>query len=236
MNIEKFINYDKFNLTNVVDKIYIINMDKDIKRMKKLNKKMKNIGLNYTRITGVVGSDIYKNYNTKLNPGQLGCLLSHQNVLKDAIKNNYNNILVLEDDVIFHKDFHNIFKKYYKYLIDREKNFDLLYLGASQKHDWKNIKINKHYYKTKKLDGFFAIIINKSLFNLIFERANTLEKPIDRILSHYFQEQKKSFCFHPNIITVKINQFSNTENSKFNHLKERNFYSKNKIIIKDFLV
>lgn len=140
---------------------------------------------------------------TKLRPGQVGCLLSHQNILKDAIKNNYNNILVLEDDVIFHKDFHNEFKKKYKYLIDIEKNFDLIYLGAHQKHNWKDIKINKHYYNSKKLDRTFAMIINKNLFNSIFERANKLDKPIDRILYHYFQEQKKSFCFHLNIITVK---------------------------------
>lgn len=230
--IEKFINNNKYHLTNIVDKIYIINMDKDIKRIYSLNKKMNNLGLKYKRIPGVDGKAVYKNYNTKLRPGQLGCLLSHQNVLKDAIKNNYKNILVLEDDVIFHKDFHNEFKKKYKYLIDREKHFDLLYLGASQKHNWKDIKINKHYYKSKKLDSTFAFIINKNLYEDILNKSSELDKPIDRILYHNFQEQKKSFCFYQNIITVKIlNTYSNTENTFYNDI---NYYKKNKILISDF--
>ena len=210
-------------------------MDKDKDRMSSVDKIMKKLGLNYKRITGVDGNKVYNEYKkkTKLNPGQLGCLLSHQNILKDAIKNNYNNILVLEDDILFHKEFHNEFKKKYKYLIDREKNYDLIYLGAHQKHNWKDIKLNRHYYNSKKLDGTFAMIINKSLFNSIFERANKLDKPIDRILYYYFQEQKKSFCFNPNIITAKMNIFSNTENKFYN---DKKYYEINKIIIKDFMV
>jgi GR25 family glycosyltransferase involved in LPS biosynthesis len=233
-NIENFEN-KIYKIQDIIDQIYIINMDKDKNRMKNLDKKMKNLGLNYNRITGVDGNKVYKKYktkyNTKLRPGQLGCLLSHQNVLKDAIKNNYTNILVLEDDIIFHKNFHDEFKKKYKYLIDREKNVDLLYLGCSQKHKWKDIKLNRHYYNSKKIDGTFAMIINKILFKPILEKSSKLEKPIDRILYYYFQEKKKSFCFNPNIITVKLNTFSNTENIIFNDNK---YYKKNKIDINNF--
>ena len=35
-------------------------MDKDKNRMKNLDKKMKNLGLNYNRITGVDGNKVYK--------------------------------------------------------------------------------------------------------------------------------------------------------------------------------
>lgn len=229
-NIEKFEN-KVYKVKDLVDQIYIINMDKDVNRMKNLKKKMNNLGLTYKRITGVDGKKIYKNYNTTLKPGQLGCLLSHQNILKDAIKNNYNNILVLEDDILFHKDFHNQFNLKYKYLIENEKNYDLLYLGASQKHNWKNINLNNHYYESKKLDGTFAMIINKSLFDSILKETNKLEKPIDRILYYYFQEQRKSFCFHPNIITANVAEISNTDNRKRNINK---FFIKNRLKMEDF--
>tara|TARA_B110000261_G_C12948059_1_gene303250 strand:- start:91 stop:324 length:234 start_codon:yes stop_codon:yes gene_type:complete len=76
------------------------------------------------------------------------------------------------------------------------------------------------------------MIIDKSLFNLILERANKLDQPIDRILYYYFQEQNKTFCFHPNIITAKMNIFSNTSN-KWNNSKK--YYERNKIPIKDFV-
>ena len=43
-----------------------------------------------------------KNHN--LNPGQIGCALSHIKILEDAIKNNDKKIIVFEDDAIIPKD------------------------------------------------------------------------------------------------------------------------------------
>ena len=121
-------------INSIVDKIYVINMDKDKERMNILDKKMKELGIKYQRITGVDGKKVYSKYKdkTELRPGQLGCLLSHFNVLNDAIKNKYNNILVLEDDIMFHQNFHNEFKKKYKILMKEEGNFDLIFLGCHQ--------------------------------------------------------------------------------------------------------
>ena len=94
--IEKFTsNPDYFN--SIINQIYVINMDKDLERLKILDKKMRKLGLEYKRVSGIDGKKIYSKYKnkTKLKPGQLGCLLSHINVLEDAIKNKYKNILVL---------------------------------------------------------------------------------------------------------------------------------------------
>ena len=114
--------------------------------------------------------------NTKYNKnnlttGELGCLLSHIYILEDAINNNYENILIFEDDVIFHKNFLNKFYKNYKYLIQNEKKFDIIYLGASQKHNWNNVIIKKKYMIANRLDGTFAMIINKNIFNKILYQA-----------------------------------------------------------------
>ena len=234
--IEKF-NNNNYDIRNIVCQIYIINMDKDIERMNKLNTKMNNLGLKYKRITGVDGKAVYKNYNTKLRPGQLGCLLSHQNVLKDAIKNNYENILVLEDDVIFHKDFHNEFKKKYKYLIDREKNFDLLYLGCSQSLKgngyWSKTKLKNEYYENYYTDGTFAMLINKRLFNTILFYINKLDLPIDTSISKNILKKKnfKCFTFYPHIISSNVGLLSNTDNIQ---RKSDDYYKVNKINFKDF--
>ena len=45
------------------------------------------------------------------------------------------------------KNFNKKFEKKYKEFINNERSFDLLYLGASQKHRWKdiNFKNNKKF-------------------------------------------------------------------------------------------
>jgi len=228
-------NFDNNILHTIVDKVYVINMDKDKERMYILDKKMKELGIKYQRATGVDGRKIYSQYKnkTKLRPGQLGCLLSHINVIKDAIKNNYENILVLEDDIIFHKNFHKEFKKKYRYLIEKEKYFDLIYLGCHQKHNWKNINILTHYYKTKKNDGTFAMLINKNIFQDILENYNKLNQPSDRVLYYNIQPNKKCFTFHPNILTSNVSNYSNTEEI-LNSVNLSKYLKSNKIEIKNY--
>ena len=100
---------------DMIDKIYLINMKEDKNRLDIMNKKFLELNLNYQLIEGVNGKNIYNEYKdlTSLSPGQLGCLLSHINILKDAEKSKYENILIFEDDILFLKKFkynmHKIF-------------------------------------------------------------------------------------------------------------------------------
>jgi GR25 family glycosyltransferase involved in LPS biosynthesis len=232
--IEIFFSQSNF-LNSIVNQIYIINMDKDHERLKIIDKKMMKLGLKYKRIKGIDGKKIYSKYKnkTKLKPGQLGCLLSHINVLEDAIKNKYKNILVLEDDVLFHKNFHEEFKKKYEFLKNNENEIDLVYLGSSQKHKWKNININKHYYKSYKNDGTFAMLINNNIFIKLLNLYKKLNLPSDRVLYHNIQGKMNCFTFHKTIITVNIELISNTE-EKYLSLKLNNYLKSNKLLLQDF--
>ena len=70
--------------------------------------------INYKRISGVYLKDTYTdviNNKTKTSSlGHLGCILSHVKCCQDAIDNNYNRILVLEDDITFVEDHINVTK------------------------------------------------------------------------------------------------------------------------------
>ena len=96
-------------MSAVFDMIYYINMDKDVDRNENMIKLFKDLKLDtYTRIKGEkvdyrdYDESTYRNFNKRdekyLN-GALGCRLSHINLVKHAKENNYERILVLEDDV-----------------------------------------------------------------------------------------------------------------------------------------
>ena len=209
-------------LNNIVDKIYIINLEKDTERLNKLIPKLKKYNIKYKLIKGVDGNKI-KN-NTKLRNGQYGCLLSHIKILKDALKNNYKKIAIFEDDIFFHKNFNSILNKKYNYFINNENYYDVLYLGSSQgyyqykKKKWNNIKINNHYYKVNDTLGTFAFIINQKIIKKILYELNKNIKPIDSLIKRKILKNNNYKCFalYPNIITANVENISNTSYKKRN--------------------
>lgn len=201
-------------LEKVVDQVYVINMDKDTKRLKVFNEYMKALNIKYKRVKGVHGQSVYNNYKkTKLNSGELGCLLSHINVMKDAIKNDYTNILIFEDDVIFHTNFHKIFKETYNNIISKENRFDVIYLGYSEhgKNRYEHkIKFEGDYYYSDETYGCFGFIINKNIFKVVLENYLELNNHTDSIFDKYIQPKYKCFNFKTSIVTVNNNVDSNT--------------------------
>ena len=227
---EFLVNKDN-SLINNIDQVYVVNMDKDKKRLRIFTIYMNKLNIKFKRITGIDGKKVYSKYKTYLSPGELGCLLSHINIMKDAIKNNYENILVLEDDIIFHKDFHNILKKTYNNIIKNEKRFDLIYLGYNNLFTKFYIK-NKYYFKTKNTNGTYAMIINKNIFKEILKQYNKLNVPSDQVLNNSIQPYYKCFNFTKPIITVNNKVDSNTlTRPKIHYL----FYYLNNVDINNFV-
>jgi len=120
-------------LNGVVDRVYVINMDKDTERMKSFDEQMKAIGIWYTRISAVVGSEV--KHSSKLTEfclnyctdGMKGCALSHRLIWDDMVESGYSRVAIFEDDVILSKNFQDELKRAWKQL---PKNFDLFYLGC----------------------------------------------------------------------------------------------------------
>ena len=80
--------------------------------------------LNVQRFDAIYGKELPKNHyikkyfvdNHNLTDGQIGCALSHIKIWEDAVKNNYKNILVFEDDATIPHDFWDKFNKAYNEL------------------------------------------------------------------------------------------------------------------------
>jgi phosphorylcholine metabolism protein LicD/GR25 family glycosyltransferase involved in LPS biosynthesis len=126
-----------------------------------------------------------------LRPGQIGYIFSMISILKDAYKNNYENILILEDDVHF-KNFDILFPKFYKNV---PKNYDIIYLDVNkltfEKGKWFKSKINnyvcelkhskKHKY-TFGIGGTYAISFSKKMIKKLYENLLPIDNAFDRYL------------------------------------------------------
>ena len=158
-------------MTNYVDNVYLINMDKDYHRLTKVTKETEKVGIKFERFPGVKVSDLSQNILDKYIPeeiqkygtnGMIGCGLSHLFIWQNAVKNNYRNILVLEDDVHFTDDF----TQYLQNICEEIPNdYDILYLhGDNPQHDSRF----KYIYKpTFPLLTHAMIISNQGLKKLL---------------------------------------------------------------------
>lgn len=161
------------------------------------------------------GRKLYEKTNIQ-NVSQLGCVLAHNRAILDAIKNGYNNILILEDDIYLDDNF---FEKIEE-IFNNIPKWDILYFGASQKK-WDGINLNSKdvYYNANNTLGTFAYGLNKSLFRPLTEYSMELIDSIDKCLQ-IFHHFNSCFVLYPNII------ITNLENSKIHRSRDIQIYSK----------
>ncbi len=123
-----------------IDCIYCINLDIRADKWKKMAQKFSKEELVVNRVPAINGwKEISKKTlrklkapnNAKLTPGQIGCILSHLSVLKDAKRRGYNNILVLEDDIDFLHEMSTL-DNYIKLVTWNDPDWDVLFID-----DWK---------------------------------------------------------------------------------------------------
>jgi GR25 family glycosyltransferase involved in LPS biosynthesis len=225
MNTDKLLhilsNYDVIleNINNAKDSsidipVYVINLKKDVYRRSYIKYITSKLNINCTLVIVDKTNERYGN----MRSGVFGCYLSHMWCLKYAIEKKDNYFLILEDDVIFDKQFINKFKSI------NYKNYDMLQLGS---HDF-NLRHNlngnneSHVYKPSKLAlGAFANIYNYYFAKLLFKEKlhNVAEFDID--FENYYRRYDIGICY-PNIVTTELSTTNIQHNfSIFDHGSRR---------------
>lgn len=171
------------NLNTYFDKIYYLNLDKDVERNESILKEFTKWGItNYKRISGVVVDTLpdflsYRNYindKTKYILGSYGCCLTHLNAIRDAKEKNYSRILIFEDDIKILQNPHYV-------LNSSPKNWDLFYFGGLIEKQFRNQIVCAHAYALSsrlyddilcmaipsgmEIDNFYAKIIQHMSYN-----------------------------------------------------------------------
>ena len=159
--------------------------------------------------------NLYDKTNILLD-SQLGNLIAHMNVIRDALYENYSNILILEDDVFIHNDFNALHIN----LINKiNNNYSLLFYGAIQKN-WSDINLENNFYKANNTYGGFAYALKSNIFEVLLEKMNELVDPIDKLLLNLQYILKSCYVSYPNIFITDL------ENGKIHRKRDMEKYSK----------
>lgn len=163
------------NINLFFDKIFYINLDKDTVRDTRMVEQFKRYEIsNFERISGTVvdvvpDTSYWRNFNQdKINEkyvlGGLGCRNSHWKIMKTALERGYNKILILEDDVVFTKDPHQVLKDNKSKLDD----WDMLYFGGTEESNFRG-----------QIVGAYAYGLNRKLIEEIYYMLPTSGMEVD---------------------------------------------------------
>ena len=206
-------------LNNYFDKIYCLNLD--FRKNKWIKSKRAFIRFNIKAqrfsASSFRSNEVKAQFNALMNKfpdskvrrnkaiinelGAMGCLMSHARIVKDAKKNGYKRILILEDDFIFAKNFDKIFKR----KIQMVPGWKLLYLGGTQ-HCWKDINVKNGFYSPVNTCGTFAYAIDCSIYDEVLADYGKRLHPVDHclILGAQKRHKKESYVFFPNIAIADL--------------------------------
>ena len=240
-------------------KIYAIVLKHKTDLINEMTEKLKNTNIDYEIFDAIYGKDLTEDFynennividpkfrnpftHTSMTTGEIGCALSHYYCWKKAYEENIDYPIFVESDAIFEKDFECTIKEF----LNKEYNFDLLYLGRKTFTDDKNdiLEINDKYKLVNPVFSYWCIgymfskegtrkIVNSEFLKNLISVDDFL--PIMYLdlqnqyynRSNYSSESIHAIAIEPKLIHPKPNTFlvSETEGQPFyNYKYDNNFY------------
>jgi len=120
-------------INSVVDKVYVINLDKDVARLREIDSQLRSADIVYERFPAVLGSTLTTDprltgfCNEFCTDGIKGCALSHHTIWEEAIYHKYDSVMILEDDANVPSDIND---KIRSLLTRIPADWDLIYVGC----------------------------------------------------------------------------------------------------------
>ena len=172
---------------------------------------------NVIRISGVDGNP--ENLPNKMirEPiiTNIGCTLSHLNILKYAQEKNLENIVVFEDDCVFVDDFNQKFNYYFPQI---PNNWDMIYFSGTHIGGMDSVKEN--VWRTLGTWTAHSYIMNRSVYQRYIDLLSQLTDVVDVI----YQIQHpliKAYILLPHI-TYQREGISDIQNTYTNYKELKN--------------
>ena len=160
----------------------------------------------------IENNDKTENYNNikPMSIGEVGCYLTQMWCLRYIIKNNIKSAIILEDDIVIHKSWNQLFNKYSISKNGSEDiNYDFLLLGAADhgfnRGNSRLIKNGIYIPKHHVIMGTHAIFYSHYGASKIFQHRLQRPEYFDRNMRQFFTffDQKRCGVCYPNIFTVE---------------------------------
>jgi GR25 family glycosyltransferase involved in LPS biosynthesis len=187
--------------------VYYINLSERVDRKENVEEQLSQINIKGTRF------DAIKNAR-----GAVGCCLSHIGCLEIAVENNYDHVLICEDDILFldsEKWLHQ-----FNTFLESHKTWDVILLGGNNVGPYK--EMDETSVKVNKCQTTTAYLINgqeyiKTILNQ-FRYALRNNLPVD--VSWFDLQKKDNWYLIIPLTVVQREDYSDIEKKNVNYVRE----------------
>lgn len=201
-------NIESLELFNEFGHIYVINRQCDTERRRSIEAELEGVDFEIFEATdGWKRKELFttndeNRHHDGWTPGAAGLIDTKIRLLTDAIDKGYENILVMEDDIIFN----HLWNRYAKKLWDQKPDdWELFHFVC------KDIKRPSRLGRLKRLTSAWSCqcyVINSSIFEEYREKLKAFDQPIDAITAYHFHPRGKSYASRYNLIDTVPNMSS----------------------------
>lgn len=197
----------------LLDRSYVINMDKDVKRLAEFDFMMKKCEWNYVRFPAVEPNKMtahhlkmqeeYLSPAHTLRRGEICCLLSHISLWVDAHENQYDRVAIFEDDarvLTANPSIKEPIEELYAYLqANNIEEPDILYLGKCCDYCKKLKRVYGNvYYSVRPICAHAYILSKKGIEKLL--KLGPYVRPLDmKVADAIAQGDLRVMVFQPSL-------------------------------------
>lgn len=178
---------------------FVISVPNQNERRGCTEKKLNSMGIEFSFFDAVWGKDVISDNRNdyrklldssafeKLNPGEIGCALSHYLVYKKILDEKIPFSLILEDDIQLHEDFPELSREIYE--CAERLSWDICFLSHFRNvrpSFWRTIKLSSKFKIAPPVDppyGTQAYIISYNWAKKLLEEGSPVRMPSDWLTS-----------------------------------------------------
>lgn len=200
-------------LDDLSENIYVLNLKKRKDRLEHIQGELKKIDCKKYQIYESVDGNFVEN-NTRLRNGMFGLVKTYLNLHSELTKNNYKDVLIIEDDCVFCENFNQLMETYYNKV---PKNWDFLYFGANHNYHvgHKTDLINEEVVKLNYSYSAHCVLIKRHVFDDLIFNLMTFTTQNDVMLAKL---QSKYNAYSPSKpLTTQLPNFSDIEDKNVDY-------------------
>ena len=208
----------------MVTPIYLINLDQSTDRLANCDKLLKQHGLAYERVPGVLGKALpdseieryydreqnHKHYYRTLSQGEIGCFLSHRQCWQKILDSDAPFGVVLEDDINITGDV----AKAIELIQGVEFEWDLVKLAPYNRKTRKPVlthKLDETFdlvIHNKPMSGCAATIYSKAGVKKLLAATERFYRPVDTDIQHFWEKDISVWSLAPYVFQQNLDSES----------------------------
>ncbi|MBO1897883.1 glycosyltransferase family 25 protein [Shewanella sp. BF02_Schw] len=193
-------------------KVFLINLDNSTERFTFMDEQLKQLGIEYQRISAVYGKDLHdidiakvydpqtnlQKYDKKLNLGEIGCYLSHVQCWQMIIEQQLDYALILEDDSILDPALMTVIQ----HINNLSADWDYIKLchGRKPKGIVKSIVLDERFSLSTCLKlpaSTRGQCVSFAGAQKLLATAYPIARPVDIDIQFWFEKQLRCFVVRP---------------------------------------